>query len=52
MPAGGIGPVKRMLMSLHGEDFSKTLMSLLRNGDGHLRNALKDYAKTQRIVVS
>lgn len=52
MPAGGIGPVKRMLMSLHGEDFSKTLMSLLRNGDGHLRNALKDYAKTQRVVVN
>jgi phosphotransferase system enzyme I (PtsP) len=52
MPAGGIGPVKRMLMSLHGEDFSKTLMSLLRNGDGHLRNALKDYAKTQRVIVN
>jgi phosphotransferase system enzyme I (PtsP) len=52
MPAAGIGPVKRMLMSLNGEDFSKTLTSLLRKGDGDLRNALKDYAKAHGVVVN
>lgn len=52
MPAAGIGPVKRMLMSLNGEEFSKTLMSLLRKGDEHLRNALKDYAKTHKVIVN
>ena len=51
MPAAGIGPVKRMLMSLHSQDFAQTLMQLLQKGDENMRHSLRKYAIAHCVIV-
>lgn len=51
MPAGGIGPVKRMLMSLNVHDLATQLTDMLRMSNATTRDTLKDYANTHSIIV-
>jgi phosphotransferase system enzyme I (PtsP) len=51
MPAAGIGPVKRMLMSLNGAEFAKILMFALQKGDEDMRQLLKKYATEHGVIV-
>jgi phosphotransferase system, enzyme I, PtsP len=52
MPAAGIGPVKRMLMSLNLDNLASEMSYMLHNGDGSVRYALENYAKTHGVIVS
>jgi phosphotransferase system, enzyme I, PtsP len=52
MPAAGIGPVKRMLMSLNLDNLASEMSYMLHKGDGSVRYALENYAKTHDVIVS
>lgn len=52
MPAGGIGPVKRMLRSLNLRDFQSDFDDLLNNSSPSLHNGLLEFARRHRIKLS
>ncbi len=52
MPAGGIGPVKRMLRSLDLSKFGPAFAELLQKGDPALRNGVLELAELQGIVLN
>ncbi len=51
MPAAGIGPVKRMLLSLDREAARRGISSLLRSGSGSVRNELETLARKLNVAV-
>ena len=51
MPAGGIGPVKRMLHSLNVHDVTTEMSNLLDRGISGLRQPLQDFATANGILV-
>jgi phosphotransferase system, enzyme I, PtsP len=51
MPAAGIGPVKRMLMSLNINNLATEMSHMLHKSDAHVRLALEDYAKAHKVMV-
>jgi phosphotransferase system, enzyme I, PtsP len=52
MPAAGIGPVKRMLMSLNVDNLATEMSHMLHKGDGELRHTLTEYANAHGVVVN
>lgn len=52
MPAGGIGPVKRMLRSLDLSEFRPAFSSLLQQREPALRNGVLELSRLQGIVLT
>ncbi len=51
MPAGAVGPVKRMIRSINLEVFSRSVMAALPAASGSFRNDLLGIAKKNDIVL-
>jgi phosphotransferase system enzyme I (PtsP) len=51
MPAAGIGPVKRMLLSLDREAAKKGVAGLLKSGSGTVRNEFETLARKLNVAV-
>ncbi len=51
MPASGVGPVKRMILSLDREAAKRGLAGLLRSGSGSVRNELESLARKLNAAV-
>jgi phosphotransferase system enzyme I (PtsP) len=51
MPAAGIGAVKRMLKTLEIGHLASEMSHLLLRSDSTVRNALSEYAITQKVMV-
>jgi phosphotransferase system, enzyme I, PtsP len=51
MPASGVGPVKRMILSLNLAQLQADLPQLLCHTGEKLRNVLQNYADTHRILT-
>jgi phosphotransferase system enzyme I (PtsP) len=51
MPPAGIGPVKRMLLSLDREAARKGVQSLLKSGAGSVRNEFETLTRKLNVAV-
>jgi phosphotransferase system enzyme I (PtsP) len=51
MPAGGIGPVKAMILSLHVSEAAHILDGMLRQSDTDVRNALAAWAQSSGVAL-
>ena len=51
MPPAGIGPVKRMVLSLDREAARRGVSSLLKSGGGSVRNEIETLARKLNVAV-
>ena len=51
MPPAGIGPVKKMILSLELEAARRGVASLLKGGAGSLRNEIESLARKLNVAL-
>ncbi len=51
MPPAGIGPVKRMVLSLDREAARKGVYNLLKGSDGSIRNEIETLARKLNVAL-
>ena len=49
MPASGIGPVKRMILSTERDQAARALARLMTNGSGNIRNEVLSLARKLNV---
>jgi phosphotransferase system enzyme I (PtsP) len=51
MPPAGIGPVKRMVLSLDRDGAARSLAPLLKGGAGSIRNEIETLARKLNVAL-